>query len=45
MCIRDRPGTYDDYLASAGDDHLDVDAVVSKAAKDRRSTRAPRLTA
>jgi ATPase subunit of ABC transporter with duplicated ATPase domains len=34
--FRDRPGTYADYLASSGDDHLDVDAVVMKAKKDRR---------
>ncbi len=34
--FRDRPGTYKEYLASAGDDHLDVDAVVSKAKKSRR---------
>jgi ATPase subunit of ABC transporter with duplicated ATPase domains len=38
--FRDRPGTYTDYLASAGDDHLDVDAVVSKAKKDRRPSAA-----
>ena len=38
--FRDRPGTYDEYLASAGDDHLDVDAVVTKAKKDRRPTAA-----
>ena len=37
--FRDRPGTYDDYLASSGDDHLDVDAVVLKAKKkDRRAS-------
>jgi ATPase subunit of ABC transporter with duplicated ATPase domains len=29
--FRDRPGTYKEYLASSGDDHLDVDAVVSKS--------------
>jgi ATPase subunit of ABC transporter with duplicated ATPase domains len=38
--FRDRPGTYDEYLASAGDDHLDVEAVVSKSKKDRRPTAA-----
>jgi ATPase subunit of ABC transporter with duplicated ATPase domains len=38
--FRDRPGTYQDYLASAGDDHLDVDAVVLKAKKDRRPVAA-----
>ena len=38
--FRDRPGTYTDYLASAGDDHLDVDTVVSKAKKERRPVAA-----
>ncbi|MEA2747700.1 MAG: hypothetical protein QOI41_1843 [Myxococcales bacterium] len=38
--FRDRPGTYEDYLAREGDDHLDVDAVVSKAKKDRRANAA-----
>ena len=39
--FRDRPGTYADYLASAGDDHLDVDAVVRKAKKERRPSVQP----
>ena len=39
--FRDRPGTYADYLASAGDDHLDVDAVVLKAKKERRPSMRP----
>jgi ATPase subunit of ABC transporter with duplicated ATPase domains len=34
--FRDRPGTYAEYLASAGDDHLDVETVVLKAKQDRR---------
>jgi ATPase subunit of ABC transporter with duplicated ATPase domains len=38
--FRDRPGTYTEYLASAGDDHLDVDAVVSKSKKSRRPVAA-----
>jgi ATPase subunit of ABC transporter with duplicated ATPase domains len=38
--FRDRPGTYHDYLASSGDDHLDVDAVVAKAKKSRHPTAA-----
>ena len=42
--FRDRPGTYADYLASAGDDHLDVEAVVLKAKKDRRTTPPTALT-
>ncbi len=32
---RDFPGTYDEYLARCGDDHLDADAVVLLAKKDR----------
>ncbi|WP_394826954.1 ABC-F family ATP-binding cassette domain-containing protein [Pendulispora albinea] len=28
--LRDFPGTYDEYLAALGDDHLDADAVVRK---------------
>ena len=35
--FRDRPGTYQDYLASSGDDHLDVETVVTKAKKQRRA--------
>ncbi|AKU95670.1 ATPase component of ABC transporter [Labilithrix luteola] len=35
--FRDRPGTYEGYLADAGDDHLDIDAVVLKAKKERRA--------
>ena len=35
--FRDRPGSYADYLASAGDDHLDVETVVLKAKKVRRA--------
>jgi ATPase subunit of ABC transporter with duplicated ATPase domains len=38
--FRDRPGTYDDYLASAGDDHLDVETVVLKAKKKERVASA-----
>jgi ATPase subunit of ABC transporter with duplicated ATPase domains len=36
---RDFPGTYAEYLARCGDDHLDADAVVSKA-KDLRARPA-----
>ena len=32
--FRDFPGTYDEYLARCGDDHLDADAVVLKAKKE-----------
>ena len=43
--FRDRPGTYADYLASSGDDHLDVDTVVRKAKSERRPDRgaSPRV--
>ena len=45
---RDFPGTYAEYLARCGDDHLDADAVVLKAKKDRRPsvqpTRGPSLS-
>ncbi len=33
--FRDFPGSYDDYLERCGDDHLDADAVVLKAKKER----------
>ena len=33
--VRDFPGTYDEYLASCGDDHLDQAAVVLKAKKEK----------
>jgi ATPase subunit of ABC transporter with duplicated ATPase domains len=38
--FRDFPGTYDEYLARCGDDHLDADAVVLKAKSDRASTKS-----
>ncbi len=37
---RDFPGTYEDYLARCGDDHLDADAVVLKAKKERKKEPA-----
>ncbi len=37
--INDYDGTYDDYIASCGDDHLDVDAVVRKARQDKNAAR------
>ena len=40
--FRDFPGTYDEYLAKQGDDHLDVDAVVLRAKKERRTAPPPR---
>jgi energy-coupling factor transporter ATP-binding protein EcfA2 len=33
--FRDFPGTYDEYLARCGDDHLDADTVVLRAKKER----------
>jgi ATPase subunit of ABC transporter with duplicated ATPase domains len=33
---RDFPGTYEEYLARCGDDHLDAEAVVLRAKKERR---------
>jgi len=45
---RDFPGTYAEYLARCGDDHLDADAVVEKAKRARReqaATAAPAATA
>ena len=36
----DFPGSYPDYLARCGDDHLDADAVVSKAANARKQSDA-----
>ncbi|HQP34120.1 MAG TPA: ABC-F family ATP-binding cassette domain-containing protein [Polyangiaceae bacterium] len=41
---RDYPGTYAEYLAQLGDDHLDADAVVLKAKaeqKERAAQQAP----
>lgn len=36
----DFPGTYDEYLARAGDDHLDADVVVLKAKAEKASSAA-----
>jgi ATPase subunit of ABC transporter with duplicated ATPase domains len=38
--LRDVPGTYDDYLAQSGDDHLDGDAVALRAKEAQRAQRA-----
>jgi ATPase subunit of ABC transporter with duplicated ATPase domains len=35
--LRDFPGTYDEYIAQCGDDHLDVDAVSLKQREQRRA--------
>jgi len=37
--LQDFPGTYDEYLARCGDDHLDMDAVLQKARSERRVAR------
>jgi len=34
--IRDYHGTYEEYVHACGDDHLDVDAVILKAKKEKR---------
>ncbi|MCK6590196.1 MAG: ABC-F family ATPase, partial [Polyangiaceae bacterium] len=34
---RDFPGTYDEYLERCGDDHLDAEAVVLKAKREKRA--------
>jgi ATPase subunit of ABC transporter with duplicated ATPase domains len=34
--INDYPGTYDEYLASCGDDHLDADAAVLRVRREKR---------
>jgi hypothetical protein len=39
---RDFPGTYTEYLARCGDDHLDADAVVEKAKRARQEAAAAR---
>ena len=38
---RDFPGTYQEYLDRCGDDHLDADAVVRRAKKERTEEAAP----
>jgi ATPase subunit of ABC transporter with duplicated ATPase domains len=37
--IRDYAGTYNDYLAQQGDDHLDADAVVLKQKRQQKDTQ------
>jgi ABC-type multidrug transport system ATPase subunit len=37
---RDFPGTYEEYLAGCGDDHLDADAVVLKAKREQAKPAA-----
>jgi ATPase subunit of ABC transporter with duplicated ATPase domains len=40
----DFPGTYDEYLAQKGDDHLDAEAVVLKAKAEKAKSEAPKET-
>ncbi len=40
--IRDYPGTYDEYLAHRGDDHLDASAVALKAKREKAISIAPK---
>jgi len=37
--IEDYPGSYDEYLTACGDDHLDVDAAIRKARRQRSAER------
>ena len=37
--INDYPGTYDEYLSSCGDDHLDADAAVLRVRREKRSRK------
>jgi ATPase subunit of ABC transporter with duplicated ATPase domains len=38
--IRDYLGTYEEYVAACGDDHLDVESVVLKAQKEKKEKSA-----
>jgi ATPase subunit of ABC transporter with duplicated ATPase domains len=40
--INDYPGTYDEYLASCGDDHLDADAAALRVRRERRDRKQGR---
>jgi hypothetical protein len=42
--FRDFPGTYEEYLARSGDDHLDADAVVLRAKREKAAPVAARPT-
>jgi ATPase subunit of ABC transporter with duplicated ATPase domains len=37
--INDYPGTYDEYLASCGDDHLDAEAAVLRVRREKRARK------
>jgi ATPase subunit of ABC transporter with duplicated ATPase domains len=40
--LTDYPGTYDEYIASCGDDHLDVEAATLRAKRERKKGGTPR---
>jgi len=40
--LRDFAGTYEEYIERLGDDHLDADAVVLQARRDKRRAKAAR---
>src|SRR5690606_12765402 len=40
--IRDFRGTYEEYVHTCGDDHLDADAVVLKARREEKSASSGR---
>jgi ATPase subunit of ABC transporter with duplicated ATPase domains len=37
--LNDYPGSYDEYIAACGDDHLDVDAATLRAKRERKKAR------
>jgi ATPase subunit of ABC transporter with duplicated ATPase domains len=37
--VNDYPGTYDEYLASCGDDHLDAEAAVLRVRREKRARK------
>ena len=37
--VSDYPGTYEEYLASCGDDHLDADAAVLRVRREKRARK------
>ncbi len=39
--INDYPGTYDEYVASCGDDHLDAEAAALRVRRDKRGRKRP----
>ena len=40
--LNDYPGTYDEYLANCGDDHLDVDTATLRSKRDKKKTTRQR---